>query len=88
VIQHFPDPQRAETHESLRAPQTTRKESSEYSVVEISSNAPETTPLEVYETAILKERQGNLSEAVLNYRKALKVPTSKSQLILDGSRCR
>jgi len=31
------------------------------------------TPLEVYENGILKERQGNLSEAVMQYRKAFKV---------------
>jgi hypothetical protein len=31
------------------------------------------TPLEIYENAILKEGQGSLSEAVLQYRKAFKV---------------
>ena len=31
------------------------------------------TPLEVYENAILKERQGSLSEAVIQYRRAFKV---------------
>ena len=32
------------------------------------------TPLEVYEDATLKEKQGNLSEAVIQYRRAFKVP--------------
>ena len=32
------------------------------------------TPLEIYENAILKERQGSLSEAVIQYRRAFKVP--------------
>jgi F-box protein 9 len=33
----------------------------------------EETPLEIYENAILKERQGSLSEAVIQYRRAFKV---------------
>jgi hypothetical protein len=31
------------------------------------------SPLEVFEGAILKERQGSLSEAVIQYRRAFKV---------------
>jgi len=36
-------------------------------------SASSESPLEVYESAILKERQGSLSEAVIQYRKAFKV---------------
>ena len=49
------------------------------------------SPLEVYEGAILKERQGILSEAVMQYRRAFKVPVPTSRIIseyIDGSRRR
>jgi hypothetical protein len=39
--------------------------------------SPTKSPLEVYENAILKERQGSLSEAVIQYRKAFKVRSYK-----------
>ena len=49
------------------------------------------TPLEMYESAILKERQGSLSEAVIQYRKAFKVAplllVMGGGTDLDGSGC-
>jgi hypothetical protein len=49
------------------------------------------TPLEMYESAILKERQGSLSEAVIQYRKAFKVAPLLLSMgggaDLDGSGC-
>jgi len=43
----------------------------------VSEESKEQSPLEVYEEAILKERQGSLSEAVVQYRKAFKVSPHK-----------
>jgi hypothetical protein len=39
----------------------------------------EVSPLEVYEGAILAERRGNLSEAVIQYRRAFKVPNPQTE---------
>ena len=47
----------------------------------------EETPLEIYENAILKERQGSLSEAVMQYRKAFKVCLFSLIIDVDGSGC-
>jgi hypothetical protein len=63
---------------SSRSPPVSIKESSSGrsegdSLSRSPENAKINTPLEVFENAILKERQGSLSEAVIQYRKAFKV---------------
>lgn len=47
---------------------------SEEAASSVSDRDKEQSPLDVYESAIMKERQGSLSEAVIHYRKAFKVP--------------
>lgn len=65
--------QTGESESSYNAPsqESSPRQSEEHSI-RVDANVGR-SPLEVYENAILKERQGSLSEAVMQYRKAFKV---------------
>lgn len=58
------------------APQRSEEDASSGGADRVDSKSP----LEVYESAILKERQGSLSEAVIRYRRAFKVYPPKLYL--------
>lgn len=72
---HSPQRQRTRTIEAA-APEA-RSPPRETSPRQSFENSPPQSriksPLEMYESAIMKERHGNLSEAVIQYRKAFKV---------------
>jgi hypothetical protein len=87
---HSPIRTRPGQSEVSRSPPVSLKESSarlseDDSLALPTENVPTNSPLEVFENAILKERQGSLSEAVIQYRKAFKVVLIKRKLMTDGS---
>jgi hypothetical protein len=81
---HSPIRSRPGQSEVSRSPPVSSKEASsrrseDDSLPPLSENPKINSPLEVFEDAILKERQGSLSEAVIQYRKAFKVVPYRKQ---------
>jgi hypothetical protein len=90
---HSPIRTRLGHSEVSRSPPLSSKEFSSRRSEDDSLSPPQenpeaNSPLAVFENAILKERQGSLSEAVIQYRKAFKVVPYRMQLMPDGSRRR
>jgi hypothetical protein len=88
---HSPIRTRLGHSEVTRSPPLSSKEfpshrSEDESLPPPPENTEANSPLAVFENAILKERQGSLSEAVMQYRKAFKVVPHQMQLMTDGSR--